>query len=205
VELQQFITDYGYLAILIGTFLEGETIVILSGIAAHLGYLEAPLVILAAFTGSFCGDQFYFLLGRRFGPRIINRRLSWQEGAAKVYRILQRHQDFLILTFRFYYGVRNVTPFVLGASPVSWVRFLLLNAIGAIVWATSFCYAGYFFGEVITRSLEDFHRYEMQFWALLVAIGLGIWLASLIRRRRRALGSHPAPAASAPTPDPPPG
>jgi membrane protein DedA with SNARE-associated domain len=191
MELQQLIADYGYLAILIGTFLEGETIVILSGVAAQLGYLDPLLVILSAFSGSFSGDQFYFFLGRRYGQRIINRRLSWQEGAEKVYRILQRHQDFLILTFRFYYGVRNVTPFALGASPVSWLRFLVLNAIGAIVWATTFCYAGYFFGGAITHSLDNFKQYELHFWAILVAIGLAIWLATLIRRRRRALRSHP--------------
>jgi len=187
MELQQLITDYGYWAILIGTFLEGETIVILSGIAAQLGYMEPALVVLSAFVGSFSGDQFYFLLGRRFGPRIINSRLSWREGAEKVYRILERHQDFLILTFRFYYGVRNVTPFALGSSPISWARFLLLNAIGAIVWATSFCYAGYFFGGAIIHSLDNFKQYERPFWGTLVALGLAIWLFTLIRRRRRAL------------------
>lgn len=37
---EQLIADYGYLAILIGTFLEGETILALGGLAARMGHLE---------------------------------------------------------------------------------------------------------------------------------------------------------------------
>jgi len=42
MDLQSFIENYGYAAILIGTFLEGETILVLAGLAAHQGYLVLP-------------------------------------------------------------------------------------------------------------------------------------------------------------------
>ena len=57
MSLQQLITDYGYLAILMGTFLEGETILILGGFASHRGYLELPWVVVSAFIGTLAGDQ----------------------------------------------------------------------------------------------------------------------------------------------------
>ena len=38
--------------LLIGTFLEGETILMLGGLAAHMGYMDVTGVILAAFAGS---------------------------------------------------------------------------------------------------------------------------------------------------------
>ena len=60
MDLQNFIENYGYVTILIGTFLEGETILALAGLAAHQGYLLLPGVILAAFLGSLCGDQLFF-------------------------------------------------------------------------------------------------------------------------------------------------
>jgi len=47
VTLELLIENYGYLAILILTFFEGETIVILAGVAAHLGLLELQWVILS--------------------------------------------------------------------------------------------------------------------------------------------------------------
>ena len=65
MDLQSIIENYGYAAILIGTFLEGETILVLAGLAAHQGCLVLTWVILAAFMGSLCGDQLFFYLGRK--------------------------------------------------------------------------------------------------------------------------------------------
>jgi membrane protein DedA with SNARE-associated domain len=186
VTLESLIENYGYFAILILTFFEGETIVILAGVAAHLGLLEMQWVILAALAGSFGGDQFYYYLGRHWGPRIIAKRLSWQEGAEKVYKLLHRHQYFLILTFRFYYGLRNVTPFAVGSAHVPRVRFFVLNLLGAIVWAVIFAYAGYLFGEAFKLFIDDYHRYALYVLGALVLIGIAIWLTTLIRHRRHS-------------------
>jgi membrane protein DedA with SNARE-associated domain len=185
--LTELIRQYGYLAILVGTFLEGETILILGGFAAHMGYLDLSLVIASAFAGSFSGDQLYFYLGRHFGPKIIARRLSWQEGAEKVYKHLHRHQNLLILTFRFFYGLRNVTPFAVGAACVSRSRFFTLNLIGAIVWSVAFGSAGFLFGEAFRAFVDNFQMYEIYVLLGLVVAGVFIWLITLLRHRRRAL------------------
>jgi membrane protein DedA with SNARE-associated domain len=160
--------------------------VILAGVAAHLGLLELQWVILSALAGSFGGDQFYYYLGRHWGPKIIAKRLSWQEGAEKVYKLLHRHQYFLILTFRFYYGLRNVTPFAVGSAHVPRLRFFVLNLIGAIVWAVSFASAGYLFGEAFKLFIDDYHSYALYVLGVLVLIGFAIWLIMLIRHRRHA-------------------
>ena len=171
---------------LVITFIEGETIVILAGVAAHLGYLDVNLVALTALAGSFAGDQLWFYIGRRWGPKIIAKRLSWQEGAQKVYKHLDRHQYWLILTFRFYYGLRNVTPFVCGSAGIPRLRFFTLNLIGAIVWAFTFAYIGYGLGEASQYFIDDFKRYGLYFLGGLLLIGFGIWLTTLIRHRRKA-------------------
>jgi membrane protein DedA with SNARE-associated domain len=186
MSLEQLIADYGYLAILVITFIEGETIVILAGVAAHLGLLELQWVILSALAGSFSGDQFWYYIGRHWGPRIIAKRLSWQEGAQKVYKHLHKHQYWLILTFRFYYGLRNVTPFVVGSAHIPRLRFFTLNLIGAIVWAIVFSYAGYLFGQAFKLFIDDYHKYALYVLGGLVALGLAIWLTSLIYHRRKA-------------------
>ena len=68
MDLLSIIENYGYAAILIGTFLEGETILVLAGVAAHQGYLVLTWVIIAAFVGSLCGDQLFFLFGTQAQP-----------------------------------------------------------------------------------------------------------------------------------------
>jgi membrane protein DedA with SNARE-associated domain len=65
VSVETFIETYGYPALLVGTFFEGETFLVLAGFAAHQGYLDIPWVILAAFIGTLTGDQVFFYLGRR--------------------------------------------------------------------------------------------------------------------------------------------
>jgi membrane protein DedA with SNARE-associated domain len=187
MSLEQLIADYGYLAVLVITFIEGETIVILAGFAAHFfGVLEPRWIIVCAVAGSFCGDQLWYYIGRHWGPKIIAKRLSWQESADKVYKHLHRHQYWLILTFRFYYGLRNVTPFVVGAAGVPRLRFFVLNLIGAIVWAISFTYIGYFLGEASKYFIDDFKRYGLYLFGGLVALGVAVWMTTLIRHRRKA-------------------
>ena len=62
-ELESFVQNYGYGALFLGTLLEGETVLILAGLMAHMGLMKLPLVVLVALLGSVLGDQFYFFLG----------------------------------------------------------------------------------------------------------------------------------------------
>lgn len=184
VLLEQLIHDYGYLAILVGTFLEGETILVLGGIAAHLGLLDLQWVILSALVGSFSGDQLYYYVGRHYGPRILAKRVSWQANAEKVYKHLRRHRNFLILTFRFYYGLRNVTPFAIGASQVPRLHFFILNFIGAVIWAITLGGMGYLFGEAFRRFWSAHHG--LYLLGTVVIAGLLIWAITRWRQVRRA-------------------
>jgi membrane protein DedA with SNARE-associated domain len=185
MSLNDLIENYGYLALFVLTFLEGETILVLAGFAAQRSHLELPWVIVVAFLGSFSGDQLFFYIGRYYGERIINRRATWRNRADKVYRLIERHQIFLILTFRFYYGLRSVTPFALGASRVGRGRFLVLNGIGAAVWAFTFGWAGYLFGRAFELLLEDFKRYELYVLGGLALVGMIIWITSLVLGARK--------------------
>ncbi|MHB8729633.1 MAG: DedA family protein [Sulfuricaulis sp.] len=185
--LIELIRNYGYLAILVGTFFEGETILLLGGFAAHMGYLDLSWVIVSGLSGSFCGDQLFYYIGRYYGPKIIGRHLSWQARAERVYRLLRRHKNLLILSFRFFYGLRNVTPFAVGAANIPRARFFTLNFIGAVIWAISFGYAGFFFGAGARLILADFALYETYVLFALALLGLVVWLIALIRSRRKAL------------------
>ncbi|HEX9812583.1 MAG TPA: DedA family protein [Burkholderiales bacterium] len=182
------IENYGYLTILIWTFIEGETIVILAGmaVASSIGGLELGWVIASALAGSFSGDQFYYYLGRHWGPKIIAKRLSWQASAERVYKHLHRHQYWLILTFRFYYGLRNVTPFAVGASQIPRVRFFVLNLIGAIVWAVCFAGGGYLLGETLKLFMDDYHRYALYVLGTLMLGAVLFWIVTVMQLRRKA-------------------
>lgn len=186
LSLEQLVGRYGYAAVLVGTFLEGETILVIGGFMAHRGYLGLSGVILAAFLGSMAGDQLFFQLGRRHGPAVLAWRPSW---AAKVQRadgLLKRYQTLIILGFRFVYGMRTATPFVLGLGTVSAVKFMLLNMASALLWASAVATGGYLFGEVLDVFLGDMKRYEAWILAGLAVAGTAVWLARGFWKKRSA-------------------
>ncbi len=57
-----YIQTYGYWAVLLGSILEGETILILAGYSIHRGYLDFLPTLLLAVAGGWLGDLFYLSL-----------------------------------------------------------------------------------------------------------------------------------------------
>lgn len=178
--LEDLIINYGYLAIIIGTFLEGETIVLLGGLAAHNGLLQVEYVILAAFCGSFSGDQVWFTMGRRWGNNIIRRWPKWEKRVNRVHVMMEKYHDWIIVLFRFFYGIRNVTPIALGMSNVKRLRFALLNGLGAAVWATSFGAGGYVFGAAMEQFIGKAKHYQQTALIALASVFILWWLYRVI-------------------------
>jgi len=183
--LESLLNSYGYPALILGTFFEGETIMILGGVAAHMGYLSLGWVITFGFLGTLLGDQLYFYLGRRHGSAFLARRPAWRERSETVHHIMERYPVLLILGFRFLYGLRTVTPFALGTSKVSYLLFTLLNLIGAILWAIAIGLAGFYFGQSVEIFLGEIKHYELQLMAFIAFIGALAWIIFLLRRRKR--------------------
>jgi membrane protein DedA with SNARE-associated domain len=87
-----------------------------------------------------------------------------------------------MLGFRFLYGLRSVTPFVIGMSRIPTPRFFLLNVLGAALWAMAIGVLGYLFGHALEAVLGDIHRYELLVLATVPLIGGGVWLVRAWRR-----------------------
>lgn len=184
--MDAFVSRYGYVAILIWTFFEGETIVVVAGVAALLGHLDLPTVIAVSIAGSVTGDQVWYYVGRHWGRRLLASRPAWQRRAERVFEHLRRHENWLILTFRFWYGLRSVTPFAVGAAHVPRLRFFLLNLAGAIVWAITFACAGYVLGEAGIALADRLGRSMAWILLTIAALLLLLWWRNSVRRRSRS-------------------
>lgn len=179
---EQLISTYGYAAVGVGAFLEGETFLVLGGFAAHGGYLELSRVILCAYMATLFGDQLYFHVGRFKGADLLAKRPRWKSRTDKVFRILHRHQVWLILGFRFLYGLRIATPFVIGVSGISPFRFLMLDAVGALFWTVAITVLGYLFGYTLEALLGDVRNIEWLVFAVVAFIGIIVWIVHWRRR-----------------------
>ena len=174
--IEAYIIHFGYIVILLSTFFGGEAILVLAGFLAHRGYLTFSLVVLVAFTGSLVSDQLYFFLGRKKGLAYLDKHPSWKTKADRIRKLMQQHQNLVILLFRFVYGIRSVTPFLIGVSGVSSFKFLVLNAVGAITWAIALTSLGYVFGHAAELLLDDIKKYEFIIMGLIILVGLVVWM-----------------------------
>jgi membrane protein DedA with SNARE-associated domain len=184
-SIPQLLADYGYLAVFIGALLEGESVLMIAGYAAHGGYLSMATVIGVAFFGATLGDQIFFLLGRRFGRDIVERWPHLLERIERVDRLLFRYHGWVIVLVRFAYGLRIAGPIAIGMSTLPAWRFFFFNAIGAVIWAPLVGGVGYLFGHAMERLLGEMRRYETLGFGVLVALLAIVAVVHLIRRQRR--------------------
>ena len=143
------IQDWGYWLMFGSAIIEGETFLILGGIAAAAEMLDLKTIILLSILGALIHDSFFFYLGRFLGPRLLRRKPNWQPKVARVTVLLEKYDFWLIMAFRFAYGLRAVIPFALGVSKISNIKFFLFDLLGAIVWVVIFVLGGYYFGNIL--------------------------------------------------------
>lgn len=94
----------------------------------------------------------------------------------------------------FLYGLRTVAPFAMGMSPVRTVKFVLLNALGAMVWAIAVGTGGYLFGNALEVMIGNIKHYELQAFGAIAVIGAVIWAVIwavyFYRRRKKRLSAQ---------------
>ena len=189
MDVDQLIATHGacsYLIAFVWTFLEGETIVLFAGFAAAHGLLSPILLLIAAWLGSFSGDQLYFWIGRHFGLKVLRRFPRWRYGVESALSWLERYNTGFILSFRFIYGVRNLSSFAMGLSAVHWKRFLSLNFLAAGLWATSFISLGYFVGHAFHAVLGHLVRsFSLVMLGAFVAFAVAVRIAHQLQKRRQ--------------------
>lgn len=176
------IAELGYVTVLIGTFLEGESVLALAGVAASYGYLTFEYVVAVAVLGAFLGDQLCFWIGRRYGQRIMARYPKLAAKAPRVERLVRRWDAPAVILLRFLYGLRIAGPIVIGSFGISPWRLAFFNFVGALLWAPLIAGFGYFAGQALEAWIGRLK--DAQIALLMVAVLAGV-IAWLVLRSRR--------------------
>jgi membrane protein DedA with SNARE-associated domain len=186
--VNDLIAQFGYLAVFVGTFLEGETVLALGGVAAAYGYLSFPGVVAVAVLGAFLGDQCCFYLGRRYGHRVLARFPSLAAKAPRVQELLRRWDAPVVILLRFLYGLRIAGPMVIGSCGISPWRLAFFNFIGTLLWAPLVASIGYLAGQALDLWVGRLRHVQIAaLMAIVLAVVIG-WLVILWRRRRSGPG-----------------
>lgn len=181
MDIAALIQTHGYWVLALGCFLEGETILVLAGFAAHQGYLHPAAVIAIAALAGFAGDQTFFWIGRRHGHGLLRRWPALARQNDRVQGLIARFHGSAIIGMRFAYGLRIAGPVMLGMSGISSRRFILFNAAGALVWAALIGAFGWVFGHAAEAALGRIQHLEG--WLIGLAVAGALAFALWGRRR----------------------
>ncbi len=168
MSLGSLVAIHGYWILALGCVLEGEMVLVLAAFAAHRGYLDPAVVVAVATASAFASNQFFFWVGRRHGNGLLERWPVLATHSARIRRLIERHASLAAVAVRFAYGTRIAGPILLGASSMSQLRFAVLNALSAIVWALLVGGAGWLFGEAAQTIFGHLARLEGWLFGVLI-------------------------------------
>ncbi len=184
--LRAALVHYGYWAVAGALLLEsaglplpGETILVL---ASFLAYSEHELrfqwIIVVAIVATTLGGELGFALGRYGGRPLIEqyREVFYvrQETLLRGERLFEQYGSATVFMARFLFGLRVLAALLAGALRMPWRKFTLFNFLGAGVWVTTICSAGYLFGGHWSRLTRDLKRLNLAV-AIVVAMVVFWW------------------------------
>jgi membrane protein DedA with SNARE-associated domain len=148
-----------------GIPLPGETILVLAAIyAAGDPAFNIWVVIGAAAVGSIMGDNLGYWIGKRYAYALLvryGRHIGMSVPRIKLGQYLFReHGGMVVFVGRFIALLRILAAYLAGVNRMRWRNFLIANAAGAILWAVTFGFGGYFFGKLLFGVGYVIHRYE---------------------------------------------
>lgn len=178
--MENFLDQYGYLALMVGTFFEGETAILMASSLIYRGLFDFPLTILFAFSGSFISDWIYYLIGRLNGKYFLAKRPKLEARVKPVTLFFHKHKLQILFSYRFLYGFRVIIPLVVGMSGIRPGAYLFYSILTGLLWATLVSTTGYWVGRLLNLQAKAF---EDNFGFIVLGFAtLGLVIGYIIRR-----------------------
>lgn len=194
-RLFDLVIRYGVPLVFVNVFLEqiGVPIpavptLIVAGALSRNGQLSSTHVLVAAFVASLIADYAWFLLGRRYGYRVLQKlcRISLSPDSC-VRDTEARFETWglkSLLIAKFIPGFSTVAPPLAGAGRRSTLAFIVYDGMGTLLWAGTAVAIGRAFHTAIGRALDALE--SLGWWALVIlsgALALFILIKWMERRR----------------------
>lgn len=171
--VEKSIHQWGIFIVPVGAFLEnsvilgfifpGVTLIFLSGFVARTTGESIFLIIFLAAIGSFLGDNFDYLIGRRAGKILENKPL-FEKPIRAVGPFLKKHGIWAIFVGRFSGWSRAWVALASGIVRFSYWKFAIASAASAIVWTSAWIIGGFLLGANRGLIVEWFEKASILVW-----------------------------------------
>ncbi len=173
---------FSEVGLFLGFFLPGDTLLIAGGIFAMQGKFSLWSVIIVALIAAILGDSTAYLIGRKLGRRIFNKKDSVLFDAKHVKKaedFYQKYGSKAVLIAHFIPVIRTFNPLVGGVAEMPYSKFLIYDAIGDSAWAIIVTLIGYYIGSRIPHV----DHYILGVVGLVVVVSLGPTIYHFIIKR----------------------
>ena len=175
-------------AILLGFVIPGETAALAGGAIASLGHANIVVMLVIIIGCAIAGDSTGYEVGKVLGPWLLEHRpLKRYPGVKKAEALIARFGGPAVFLGRWVALARALVPGIAGMSGMRYPVFLLFNALGGIVWGTTFVMVGYAAGTAYGTIARRIGLYSLAVLGVLV-LALAVWI--VVRRRRRRAAEH---------------
>ena len=134
-------------------FLPGDSLLFVAGAICAQPDMPLNIHLLATllFAAAVSGDSCNYAIGHFFGRKLFSNpdsKIFKQEYLEKTHAFYRKYGGKTIIIARFVPIVRTLAPFVGGMGKMHYYYFMVYNVVGGAIWVGSFCYMGYFFGDL---------------------------------------------------------
>lgn len=154
--MEDFIKDWGYIALFLYSFGGGFVGLAIASVLSYAGDLNIYISILVAGISNFIGGQFLFFIARKNKNYAKDMMKNSGRKIAYVHILMRKYGSFVIFIQKYIYGVKTLVPLAMGLTKYSAVKFTILNALAAALWACVIGYLSFTAGEYILSLSEDF-------------------------------------------------
>jgi membrane protein DedA with SNARE-associated domain len=150
-----------------------------AGLLAYKGQISLTGAFLIGLTGVLVGDTFIYLIGRKYGRRVLKwplfRRMFTPDRMKKAEKRIQKNARIICFTSRFAPGLRAPIYLTSGILRIPFSTFFIMDALAALVSVPVWVYLAYFLGDEIEQLFRIAKTAKMGLF-----IVLGLLLAAVI-------------------------
>ncbi len=165
---------------------------LLGGCFCRLGYGNVFYVTAIGLAGVLFGDIFFYVLSRKYGMAILERRpfrlLLTRTHVAQMRLIFRRWGHIIIFFGRFFVGIRSLMCITAGICKVPAWKFILIDVSGAMVTVPLLVGLGWLFSDSISKLAKGVLAFE-QIVAAVVVVAVIAWVIYIhvAKTRKKAI------------------
>lgn len=131
-------------------FLPGNPLIFISGAYCATAHLNIGLLMAILISAVLLGSVVNYRIGKFLGQKLFSQRHKWldQDALRKTHTFYETYGGVTFLLSLFIPVVRTFAPLVAGVAEMTFSKFVLFVAAGAVVWVTLLVTSGYFFGNI---------------------------------------------------------